>query len=295
MWNKMKLYGSIEAGGTKFVCAVGNDKLEIIDIIQFPTTKPKETLEMTVNYFERFKDNLQSVSVASFGPIDMVRGSKTYGYITSTPKLFWDNTNIIGFLKDRIPVIYYFTTDVNASAFGEMVVRKDVDSLVYYTIGTGIGGGVIQSGHEIGGVGHGELGHIYVAKHPADYDFDGVCPFHGACLEGLAAGPSLEARTGIKGELIPENHPVWVIQAFYIAQAVMQATLSFRPQIIVLGGGVMKQSHMLKRVKSEFIKLLNGYVSIPPIDDYIVLPAVDNNGSATVGNFWLAKRKLTTD
>ena len=235
-----KLYGSLEAGGTKFVCAVGNEQFEVIEKVQFPTTTPIETLDKTIEFFSRF-DNLASLAVGSFGPIDIDQNSKTYGYITTTPKPHWANVDIVGALRRALNVPIYFTTDVNSSAYGEVVARNNaggrIENLVYYTIGTGIGAGAIQRGEFAGGIGHPEMGHYYVAKHPMDVEkeFNGVCPFHNGCLEGLAAGPSLEARTGVRGENIELNSSVWDIQAYYIAQAAIQATVTFRPDVIVFG------------------------------------------------------------
>ena len=207
----------------------------------------------------------------------------------------WANVDVVGTLKKRVDVPIYFTTDVNSSAYGEVYARnnrgENIETLVYYTIGTGIGAGVIQRGEFIGGTSHPEMGHVYVCKHPIDVanNFDGVCPFHKGCLEGLAAGPSLEARTGVRGEHIDITSDVWDVQASYIAQAAIQATLTFRPEKIVFGGGVMAQNHMVDRVHRMFEELLNGYVPTPPVKDFIVTPAVENNGSATLGNFVLAK------
>ena len=203
--------------------------------------------------------------------------------------------DLLGALRRALNVPMYFTTDVNSSAYGEVVARNNaggrIENLVYYTIGTGIGAGVIQRGEFIGGVGHPEMGHYYVAKHPMDIEkeFNGVCPFHKGCLEGFAAGPSLEARTGIRGENIELNSSVWDVQAYYIAQAAVNATVTFRPDVIVFGGGVMAQQHMLDRVREKFTALLNGYLPVPDVRDYIVTPAVAGNGSATLGNFVLAK------
>ncbi|MCR4254203.1 ROK family protein [Streptococcus uberis] len=279
-----KLYGSIEAGGTKFVCAVGNENLKIINTVQFATTMPEETLKNVINYFSNYKEKLVAISIASFGPIEIIKKSPNYGYITSTPKPGWENTDILGVLKKALSVPMHFTTDVNGSAYGEYICRNGIKSLVYYTIGTGIGAGVIQDGKEVSGFGHLELGHIRVSKHNKDSHFSGGCPFHGDCLEGLASGPSLEVRTKIRGENLPKNHAVWDIQAYYIAQAVMNATLSYRPEVVVLGGGVMSQNHMLDRVKNQFERLLNHYVEIPDINEYIVTPIASNNGSTTIGN-----------
>ena len=203
--------------------------------------------------------------------------------------------DLLGALRRALNVPMYFTTDVNSSAYGEMVARNNaggrIENLVYYTIGTGIGAGVIQRGEFIGGVGHPEMGHYYVARHPMDIEkeFKGVCPFHKGCLEGYAAGPSLEARTGVRGENIELNNPVWDVQAYYLAQAAVNATVTFRPDVIVFGGGVMAQQHMLDRVREKFTALLNGYLPVPDVRDYIVTPAVAGNGSATLGNFVLAK------
>ncbi len=287
-----KLYGSLEAGGTKFVCAVGDENFQIIEKVQFPTTTPYETIEKTIEFFKKFESNLAGIAIGSFGPIDIDENSETYGYITKTPKPYWSDVDLVGLISKDFKIPFYFTTDVNSSAYGEVMVRKGVDSLVYYTIGTGIGAGAIQRGEFVGGAGHTEAGHVYLAPHPKDVanGFVGTCPFHKGCLEGLAAGPSLESRTGTRGELIERNSDVWDIQAYYIAQAAVQATLLYRPQVIVFGGGVMSQEHMLKRVRDKFTALLNGYLPVPDMTDYIVTPAVSDNGSATLGNFALAKK-----
>ncbi len=294
-----KLYGSLEAGGTKFVCAVGNENFEVVDKIQFKTTTPDETLEQTITFFKKY-ENLVSLSIGSFGPIDIDHNSNTYGYITNTPKPYWSNTDVVKPLHDALNVPIYFTTDVNSSAYGEKYalskLNKKADTLVYFTIGTGIGGGVIQNNRFIGGIGHLEMGHFMVSKHPYDIqnNFKGICPFHDGCLEGMAAGPSLKARTGISGENIDPSDPVWDVEAYYLAQAALNVTVSFRPDVIVFGGGVMSNDYMIKKVKDQFLKLLNNYIPIPPIDDYIVTPVVQGNGSATLGNFILAKELIDT-
>ncbi len=294
-----KLYGSLEAGGTKFVCAVGNENFEVVDKIQFKTTTPDETLEQTITFFKKY-ENLVSLSIGSFGPIDIDHNSKTYGYITNTPKPYWSNTDVVKPLHDALNVPIFFTTDVNSSAYGEKYalskLNKKADTLVYFTIGTGIGGGVIQNNRFIGGIGHLEMGHFMVSKHPYDIqnNFKGICPFHDGCLEGMAAGPSLKARTGISGENIDPSDPVWDVEAYYLAQAALNVTVSFRPDVIVFGGGVMSNDYMIKKVKDQFLKLLNNYIPIPPIDDYIVTPVVQGNGSATLGNFILAKELIDT-
>ncbi|ADX25280.1 fructokinase ScrK [Streptococcus dysgalactiae subsp. equisimilis] len=286
-----KLYGSIEAGGTKFVCAVGDEEYTVVDKTQFPTTTPEETIAQTIAYFKAFEADLAGIAIGSFGPIDIDPSSETYGYITTTPKPGWANVDLLGQLSTAFEIPFDVTTDVNSSAYGEALARPGVESLVYYTIGTGIGAGAIQKGEFVGGLGHTEAGHTYVMAHPEDVEhgFLGVCPFHKGCLEGMASGPSLEARTGTRGELIEQDASVWDVQAFYIAQAALQATMLYRPQVIVFGGGVMAQDHMVMRVHEKFKTLLNDYLPVPDLPDYIVTPAVADNGSATLGNFALAK------
>ncbi|OBZ05245.1 fructokinase [Streptococcus dysgalactiae subsp. equisimilis] len=286
-----KLYGSIEAGGTKFVCAVGDEEYTVVDKTQFPTTTPEETIAQTIAYFKAFEADLAGIAIGSFGPIDIDPSSETYGYITTTPKPGWANVDLLGQLSTAFEIPFDVTTDVNSSAYGEALARPGVESLVYYTIGTGIGAGAIQKGEFVGGLGHTEAGHTYVMAHPEDVEhgFLGVCPFHKGCLEGMASGPNLEARTGTRGELIEQDASVWDVQAFYIAQAALQATMLYRPQVIVFGGGVMAQDHMVMRVHEKFKTLLNDYLPVPDLPDYIVTPAVADNGSATLGNFALAK------
>ena len=164
-----KLYGSLEAGGTKFVCAVGDENFNVVEKVQFPTTSPIETIDKTIEFFSKF-ENLAGLAIGSFGPIDIDKNSKTYGFITTTPKPHWANVDLLGALRRALNVPMYFTTDVNSSAYGEVVARNNaggrIENLVYYTIGTGIGAGVIQRGEFIGGVGHPEMGHYCVAKHP---------------------------------------------------------------------------------------------------------------------------------
>ena len=189
----------------------------------------------------------------------------------------------------------FFTTDVNGSAYGEYVMsllsNEDIDSLVYYTIGTGVGGGAIIDGQLIGSQGHPEMGHVLLKRHPDDVDFLGICPFHQDCLEGLVSGPTFEARVGKPGSEVPLTDSVWNILSYYVAQAVLQVTLILRPDKIVFGGGVVSEA-FLKKVRSDFAKMLNSYVKVPNLDQYIVMPAIANNGSATVGDFALAKNLL---
>ncbi|MCT1195364.1 ROK family protein [Lactococcus lactis] len=284
-------YGSIEAGGTKFVLAIADEHFNIIKKCKFATTTPQETISKTIKYFK--ENRVSAIGLGSFGPIDLNLSSKTYGYITSTPKVGWKNINLVGQLKEALDIPIYFTTDVNASAYGEMK-NTGIKNLVYLTIGTGIGGGAIQNGYFIGGIGHSEMGHQRINRHRDDLTFEGICPFHGDCLEGVAAGPSLEARTGILGEKISSDDPIWDILSYYIAQAAINATLTLAPECIILGGGVMEKPNMISLIQKQFISMLNNYIDLPcSVEKYIRLPTVKENGSATLGNFYLAYSLFT--
>ncbi len=286
-------YGSIEAGGTKFVLAIADEHFNIIKKCKFATTTPQETISKTIKYFK--ENRVSAIGLGSFGPIDLNLSSKTYGYITSTPKVGWKNINLVGQLKEALDIPIYFTTDVNASAYGEMK-NTGIKNLVYLTIGTGIGGGAIQNGYFIGGIGHSEMGHQRINRHRDDLTFEGSCPFHGDCLEGVAAGPSLEARTGILGEKIPSDDPIWDILSYYIAQAAINATLTLAPECIILGGGVMEKPNMISLIQKQFISMLNNYIDLPcSVEKYIRLPTVKENGSATLGNFYLAYSLFTKE
>ncbi|MTD39272.1 ROK family protein [Erwinia sp. CPCC 100877] len=287
------LLGSIEAGGTKFVCAVGDASFTVKEQVVFPTGDPEETLAKVVTFFSAYP--VAAIGIGSFGPVDVNPDSDDYGKILATPKLAWQGFNIIAALKKHFDLPLFLTTDVNSSAYGEYVKGASVndDSCVYFTVGTGIGGGAIQNGEFIGGYTHVEMGHTYIKRHPLDTDFKGVCPYHGAdCLEGVASGPSLLARTGQKGEQLSENHEIWLILAYYIAQMVLNARLNFAPERVILGGGVMQQEHLMEKIRSTFEELNNGYVAVPPVKEYIVNPQIPGNGSATIGNFALALREL---
>lgn len=289
------ILGSIEAGGTKFVCAVGNENYEVIDKAIFPTIDPATTIGNCIAFFKKYPE-MQAMSVASFGPIDIDKHSAKYGYITDTPKIKWSNCDFIGMLKrglgQNLPI--YFTTDVNGSVYGEYVNLKDQlpkADLVYYTIGTGVGAGAIQDGHFIGGVGAPEMGHVLVKRHPDDLNFTGICPYHGDCLEGLLCGPTFKARLGKRGEDVSDDDHVWDIMAYYAAQAVMQTTSILRPARVIFGGSVSRP-HFMEKVRDQFRQLYNGYLEVGDLEEYITNPSVPGNGSATLGNFALAEKML---
>ncbi|AOT70624.1 ROK family protein [Geosporobacter ferrireducens] len=285
------MLAAVEAGGTKFVCAVGDDDFKILDKISFSTTYPEETLQRIFDFFDTC-GNLKAIGIGSFGPIDINKDSKTYGYITSTPKTNWRNFNFLGAMKRHYDIPIGWTTDVNAACLGEYEVgsASDNSSCLYLTVGTGIGGGAILNGKIVEGFGHTEMGHIIIRNHPED-DFEGVCPFHKNCLEGLAAGPSIEKRYGIKAQNLDADHKVWRMIAYYLAQALMNYTLILRPEKIILGGGVMNQARMIDLVREEFSLLLANYVETPDLDSYIVTPSLGDH-AAIVGGLILAQRIL---
>ena len=283
------IYGSIEAGGTKFVCSVANQELEIIERQSFPTTTPKETIGLVNGFFKEYAAELVGIGVGSFGPIDIHRDSPTYGYITSTPKLAWQNFDFVGTIKESFQVPIAWTTDVNAAAYGEYLFGNGsgLSSAVYYTIGTGIGGGAIFDGQFVEGFSHPEMGHMLIQPHPKD-SFAGGCPYHGNCLEGVASGPAIEKRAGKKGQELDEEDEHWELIAYYLAQCAYNTTLMLSPDVIIFGGGVMKQRHVLNKVKTAFKQLLNDYVEVPDLDHYLVTPKLEDN-AGTYGCLALAK------
>jgi len=283
----MSYYGSIEAGGTKFVCAVGNEQLEIIQRVSFPTTTPDATLAHVFDFFDQYE--LSAIGIGSFGPIDVNPKSPTYGYITTTPKPHWNNFDFLGAVKEKYPVKVGWTTDVNAAALGEQTIgaAKGLNSCLYLTVGTGVGGGAILNGQILAGHSHPEMGHIILRPHPED-TFSGVCPFHENCLEGLASGPAIEKRFNTKAELMDSDHLAWKFEAYYLAQALMNYALILSPEKMILGGGVMSQKYLFPMIREELKKLINGYVTLPDLESFIVPPKLGTN-AATIGCLILAR------
>jgi fructokinase len=269
--------GAIEAGGTKFICGIGNENGIIEDQISFPTEHPELTLPKVIQYFQG--KQVEAIGIGSFGPIDIRLDSPTYGYVTTTPKPGWGNYDMLGTLKRNFSVPFGWDTDVNAAAFGEAKwgAAQGLSSCLYYTVGTGVGVGVYSEGKLIHGLVHPEGGHVLTRRHPEDV-FPGGCPYHGDCLEGMAAGPAIEARWGKKGHELPIDHMAWEMEAFYIAQSITGAILLNSPQKIILGGGVMQQSQLFPLIRQAVLQNLNGYVSsstiLEHIDEYIVPPGL---------------------
>jgi len=268
----MPLYGGIEAGGTKFVCAIADEPPRLLARTEFPTTTPAETIGRAVEFF-RAQDRLPgAIGIASFGPVGLNPASPNFGFITSTPKSGWRDTDLAGAVRRGTGLPVAFETDVNAAAVGEWRwgAAQGLDTFLYLTIGTGFGGGGMVNGRLMHGLVHPEMGHIRVPHDLAADPYPGGCPFHGDCLEGLAAGPAIEARWGRRGETLPPDHPAWDLAAQYIALGLVTWICTLSPQRIILGGGVMRQAGLIDRIRTKVPALLNGYVEAPGI----VLPAL---------------------
>lgn len=289
----MMLYGALEAGGTKMVCALGDENGTILEQTSIPTTTPEETLSAIIDWF-RDKE-IASLGVACFGPVDLRRNSPTYGYITTTPKPGWANVDIVGILKRALGVPVGFDTDVNGSLLGEVTYgqARGLTDAVYITIGTGVGAGILSGGHLVHGMLHPEFGHIPLTKHPEDH-YEGHCPYHGTCFEGMAAGPAIEARWGQKAITLKDDPKVWDIEAHYIAEACTTLIMTLSPQIIILGGGVMHQEQLFPLIREKVKSMVNGYIrtdELADLDHYIV-PASLNDDQGIMGAIKLAIDEL---
>lgn len=281
-------YGGIEAGGTKWVCAIGEgpDNLEHLTIIA--TTTPKETLGAAARFFAANGD-LVGLGVGSFGPIDLARGR-----ITNTPKDGWMNTDVVGSLTDALCVPVSFDTDVNAAALGEARwgAAVGLETFSYITVGTGIGGGGMANGRLMHGLLHPELGHMRVPHDRERDPFAGVCPFHGDCLEGLASGRAIAMRWGRPGEELVDDERVWELEAEYLAHGVLNAVAVLSPQRVLLGGGVMRAPTLLTRVRKRVVELAAGYFDAPEltssIGEYVVTPLLGER-AGVVGALELAR------
>lgn len=271
--------GALEAGGTKMVCAIGDEKGNIEKQTSFPTLSPDETIPVLLDYFKN--ENIDALGIACFGPVDLNPESETYGYITSTPKPGWRNTDFVGPFKNTLNVPIGFDTDVNGSALGEASygIGKGLSNLVYITIGTGIGIGVISGGKLVHGAMHPEGGHILLSPRPGDL-YKGKCPYHGHCFEGMCAGPAIEERYNVKAALLKDRADVWELEADYIAEALISYTYTLSPERIILGGGVMHQTQLFPLIREAFKKLNNGYIDNPVVNDlenYIVCQSLNDN------------------
>jgi len=278
-----KLFGAVEAGGTKFVCAIGDASGTIRAESRFPTTDAVSTLAAVRDFLGERSGALGALSaigVGSFGPVILDRHSAQYGFIGKSPKAGWTGIDMVGMLAREFVCPVGFDTDVNAAALAEhrWGAGRDVRNLVYLTVGTGIGGGVLVDGAPLHGLMHPEIGHIYPRRHALDINFAGVCPFHGDCLEGLASGPAILARCGADLSHLDAAHAQWEIQADYLGQLCAQLVLALSPQRIIMGGGVMEQKRLFPAIRQRMRHWLGGYIDrselLADVLHYIVPPAL---------------------
>lgn len=278
----MPLFGGIEGGGTKFVCAIGTGPEDIRAEARFDTDTPDVTLAHVQDFFlaNRQLGPLDSVGIASFGPIDPNPGSPHFGYVTTTPKPGWAQTDFAGCVHRMLGVPVGFDTDVNVAALGEhrWGAAQGLDTFIYLTVGTGIGGGGIVNGKLIHGMMHPEMGHIRVPHDRAEDPYAGYCTYHGDCLEGLCCGPAIEERWGAPARDLPADHPAWALEARYLAFGLVNLLLPVAPQRIIMGGGVMHQSQLFPMIRTNVQRLLNGYLQVEQvlseIDQFIVPPGL---------------------
>ena len=285
--------GALEAGGTKMVCAIGDESGKIYEQVSIPTETPEITMPKLISYFEERK--IEALGIGCFGPIDPDKKSETYGYITSTPKLAWADYNIVGTMEKSLMIPVGFDTDVNGSVLGEVTFgqAKGKKCVVYVTIGTAVGAGIYIEGKLLHGMLHPEAGHILLTQRQDD-TYEGTCPYHKTCLEGLAAGPAIEARWGRKAVELKDDARVWDLEAYYIAQAIVNYILILSPQMIILGGGVMHQEQLFPKIRSYVKKMMNGYIKtkeMADLDHYIV-PASLHDDQGIMGALELGRRAL---
>lgn len=283
MTRESRLFGAVEAGGTKFVCAIGDESGKIHAEVRFPTIDAGATLAAVRDFFDaqrRARGRLTAIGVACFGPLILDKSSAKYGFIGNTPKAGWSDIEIAGMLAREFTCPVGFDTDVNAAALAEQRwgAARDTRNLIYLTVGTGIGGGVLIDGAPLHGLLHPEIGHIHPRRHPLDVNFAGVCPFHGDCLEGLASGPAILARCGADLPHLDAAHPQWQIQADYLGQLCAQLVLTLSPQRIVMGGGVMTQTRLFPVIRERMLHWLGGYIDRSELnaesERYVVPPAL---------------------
>ena len=293
----MSLLGGIEAGGTKFICAVGTDPENLQAQTRIPTTTPEETLQQVVDFFREQQASLgpiESIGIGSFGPVDVNLGSSTFGWFLNTPKPGWQQIDFVGVIKRELGVKVGFDTDVNAAALGEhrWGNAQGLENFIYLTVGTGIGGGGMVGGKLIHGLLHPEMGHILIPHDTTADPFAGACPFHQNCLEGLASGFAMEQRWGQKSASLPPDHPAWALEAKYLAMGLANYILTLSPQRIILGGGVMEQTQLFPMIRSQVREQLSSYMDVPAItrdiDSYIVPPGLGGN-AGLAGAFALAE------
>lgn len=296
----MALLGGIEAGGTKFVCAIGTGPDDIRALTRIPTTTPEETLAQVFTFFRSQIAqgvNLEAIGIGSFGPVDVREDSSTFGWFLDTPKPGWRQIDFVGPISREFSIPIGFDTDVNAAALGEHQWgnAQGLDTFIYLTVGTGIGGGGVVGGQPIHGILHPEMGHILIPHDLSIDPFPGCCPFHKNCLEGLASGVAIEQRWQQSAASLPEEHPAWALEANYLAAGLVNFILMLAPERIILGGGVMEQKQLFPMIHQQVQDKLNAYLNVSQItnniETYITAPNLGSK-SGILGAFALARRAL---
>ncbi len=295
-----ELVGSVEAGGTKFVCAVGTGERDLREVIRFPTADPGSTITRVIDFFrdmEARHGELKAFGVGSFGPIDLRPDSPTFGHVTSTPKPGWSGADMVGPISGAFGVPVAFDTDVNAASLGEWRwgAAVGLDTFIYLTVGTGVGGGGLVGGELLHGLVHPEMGHMMIPRDPLRDPYEGNCPYHGDCLEGLAAGSAVGDRWGRPAETLPPDHPAWELEAEYLAIGLSNLVCVVSPQRFILGGGVMNQAQLFPMIRRKLARRINDYVRSPEIsedmEEYVVPPALGDR-AGILGGIALAQRLL---
>ncbi len=291
----------IEGGGTKFVCVHGSSPENLQDRTVIKTQSPENTMRDVIAYIHavQTKTKVDAIGLAIFGPLDLEQTSATYGYVTTAAKPGWAQYNVVGALKQAFDLPIGFDTDVNGSAIGEYRwgAGHDLSDFLYLTIGTGIGGGAMVNGKLLHGASHPEMGHILIPQDTHRDSFEGVCPYHKNCLESLASGPSMKTRWKVNSALdLPEYHEAWDLEAHYLAIGLTNYILTLSPKRIIMGGGVMRQTHLLPKIRAEIVKCLNSYIKddkiIQHLDTYIVNPGLGED-SGICGAIALAEKAFS--
>ncbi len=284
-----RIFGALEAGGTKMVCAIGEETGRILEQTSLPTTVPEETIPRIIDYFR--DRSIEALGIGCFGPVDVKRGSATWGTILMTPKLPWRNYRIVDALQRELKVPVGIDTDVNGSLLGEVTYgdSKGLTDVVYLTIGTGIGAGILTHGELLHGTLHSEAGHIRLQILPGD-TYAGKCPYHGTCFEGLASGPAIEARWGKPAAMLADREEVWQLEAGYIAQAITTLTMILSSERFILGGGVMHQEQLFPLIREKVRENIAGYLDTPQLNDldHYIVPASLHDDQGIMGAIRLA-------
>ncbi len=290
-----QLFAALEAGGTKMICALADGEGGVLAQSRFPTSDPATVFGVLAAFYsERAAQHgpIRGAGIASFGPLDLDRGSPGFGRLTMTPKAGWSRVDMLGRVAAIVGAPAIIDTDVNCAARAELHhgAGRGLERICYVTIGTGIGVGLCDTKGQQTRVGHPEMGHIRVPRADGD-GFAGICPSHGDCLEGLASGPAIAARWGCPAEELAAHHPAWDYEAQYIAALCVNLTYIARPQRIVIGGGVMGQATLYPAVRFWFERLSAGYALdrySGAVGSYICQPVLSDPSPGLVGAIELA-------